>query len=55
MWAAHSDFLPKRITWKGWGGSNFTVGNPDKHYLSQVTKVTATIINHVDIYALDMM
>lgn len=42
MPAAHSDFLPKKTTWKG-QKSSFTKENPDKHYLSQVFKVNMDI------------
>lgn len=41
MWAVHGDFCPESTVLAGGGGgkSDFTVENPDKHNLGQVTKV----------------
>lgn len=44
VWAWQHDFLPKRTVWEGGAKSDFTV---DNHCLSQVSRSTSTVINHV--------
>ena len=43
-----SGFLPENTVWKVGEWSDFTVEKPDIHYLSQVVKLTSTVITHID-------